>query len=132
MPFLDVSSLLLDPDFAQRLTIERRTDQVGANGRTVQTPQIITPKPIGVVLPVDTAIGGNALERNPDEQHRGAALEIITKFRLQGPAPGFQPDVLVYEGNRYIITIVNTLSKYGAGFIRAECSSMDSVDNPPS
>jgi hypothetical protein len=131
MPLLDVSSLLLDPDFAQPLTIERRTEVVGSNGRATITSQIVLPAPYGVILPVDTAIGGNALERGPDEQHRGAALEVITRFRLQGPSPSFQPDVIVYEGNRYVITIVNTLTKYGAGFIRAECSSMDSVDNPP-
>lgn len=131
MPLIDVSDLLLDPDFAQALTIQRRVEVVGTNGRTTITPTTISPAPFGVILPVDTAIGGNALERGSDQQHRGAALEVITKFRLQGPAPGFQPDVIVYDGNSYVVTIVNTLTRYGAGFMRAECSSMDSVDNTP-
>lgn len=131
MPTLDVSDIILDPMFAERLTIERRPETVGNNGRTTQLPQVITPKPIGVVLPIDTAIGGNALERTPDEQHRGAQLEVHTKFRLRGPSPNYQPDVLVYEGNRYVVTIVNNYSKYGAGFIKAEVTSMDAIDNPP-
>lgn len=131
MPDLDVSELLSDPDFAEFLTVERRTEMVGANGRARKVPTIITPKPVGVVLPVDTAIGGNAMERNPDEQHRGAALEIHTRFRLRGPAPGGEPDVIIRDGNRFVVTIVNDYSRFGRGFMKIECSSMESIDEEP-
>ncbi len=131
MPMLDVSDVLLDPMFAEALTIERRTDDVGSNGRVTSISQIITPQPFGVVVPVDTAIGGNALERTPDEQHRGAALEVYTTFRLRGPSPDGQPDIIIYDGSQYIVTIINTFARFGAGFIKAECSSMNSIDDPP-
>lgn len=131
MPLLDVSELLLDPDFCQPLTIERRTENTGTDGRNHAGLQIITPKPYGVILPVDTAIGGNAMEREPDMEYRGSAIEVITRFRIQGPAPGAHPDVIIHDGSRFVVTIVNSLAQYGAGFIRVEASSMNSVDDPP-
>ena len=128
---LDASEAMTEPLFLQRITIIRRTETIGTNGRAIETPYAITPRPWGVVLPVDTAIGGNALERTPDAQYRGAAFEIHSRFRIRGPSPGYEPDVFFYNGDYYVVTIVNDYSQYGRGFIKAEVSSTDPIDNPP-
>lgn len=131
MPALDVSELLLDPDFAEPLTIQRRVDNVRPNGRNAIAWNTVFPAPYGVVLPKDTALAGNELERAPDGQYRGAALTVHTKFRLRGPSPGYQPDVMVWEGDPYVCTLVNNYSHYGAGFVQAEFTSMPTIDHPP-
>lgn len=134
MADLDVTDLFLDPDFAMTVTVQRRLETVGGGGRSALTVTTFDDV-VAYVVPVDTRIGGNALERGTDEQHRGAALQIITTFRLRGPsqdgADAYQPDVVIYNGDPYIVDVVNDFSKWGAGFIRAELSSMDSVDAPP-
>lgn len=132
MPLLDVSEVLSDPLFTEPMNVYRRTETVGSNGRTVITRTRVRPVPTGVIMPKDSVIGGNAIQRNPDEQHRGSALLIYTQFRLRGPSPGFQPDVVVWNGDDYVVTLVNDYSHYGAGYIQVELSSMTSVDNPPS
>lgn len=130
-PNLDVSELLFDPDFAEVLTIQRRTDDVRPNGRTLVRNTTIFPAPFGVVLPKDTAIGGNEIERAPDGQYRGAALTVHTAFRLRCLSPNNQPDVLIWDGDPYVCTLVNNYSHFGAGFVEAEFTSMSAVDQPP-
>lgn len=133
MPNLDVSDLLLDPDFAEELTIFRRAMTVGSNGRSTLASVEVEPKPWGVVLPVDTAVGGNSMTRSSDAQYRGSAWVIYTQHRLQGPSddPDRYPDVVMIEGDPYVVTIVNAYSKFGAGFMKAEVSSMAAIDNAP-
>lgn len=136
MAAIDVSDLLEDPDFASALAILRRSELVGDNGRTVITETAILPAPMGVVMPKDSVIGGNAIERAPDMQYRGAALLCYTKFRLRGPSldangQEWQPDVVVWNGNRYVVTLINDYAHFGQGYIQAELSSMDGVDEPP-
>lgn len=131
MPDIDVSDLLNDPFAAELLTILRQKETVTQKGRESNTYETITPQPVGVVQPKDTVIGGNEVTREDDKIYRGAALIIHTQFRLRGPAPGYQPDVIVWQGDRYVITLVNNFSRYGAGFIYAEAASQESLDAPP-
>lgn len=135
MPLLDVSELMTDPDFAQRVSVQRRLETVGANGRPTFTTATFK-NVVVVIYPVDTAIGGNALERTDAASYRGAALEIVTKFQLRGPAQvagtNYQPDIVVYNGDPYIVSVMNDFAKFGPGFVRAELNAMSSVDAPPS
>jgi hypothetical protein len=131
VPLLDVSDLLLDPDFSEELTIQRRADTVGDNGRTSKGSIQIVPRPYGVVLPKDTWIGGNELERQPEGQFRGAALTVHSQFRFRSTAQGFQPDILIWNGDPYVCTLVNNYSHYGQGFTEAEFTSISTNDEPP-
>jgi len=133
---LDVNDAF-GPEMMDPLVIDRRLQAVGANGRVVITTTRIDPKPLGVIVPKDSVIGGNFILREPDEQHRGAALVVFTTFRLQGVAAideeavQFQPDVLWFNGDPYVVGLINDFSQWGRGFIQAELSSMASVDYPP-
>lgn len=167
MPALDVSELLTDPDFAERLTVYRVEQMVGDNGRATVVETLISPAPVGVVLSKDTAIGGNELERLPDYQARNVALDVYTRFRLRclstggpieqsgaitfqgagdiqfrgsgdinfygpdSPLRDFQPDEIEWNGDRYLVSLINDYSHYGHGFIHAECVSKVHIDNPP-
>ncbi len=62
----------------------------------------------------------------------GRNLVIVTKFRLRGPAKDgstqYQPDLITWEGDSYVVKTIDPYPQYGAGFIQAIVGSMDSVD----
>ena len=125
MPDLDVSDVLLDPTLADRFIVKRRPATTNEHGRVVTTPEII-PKVIGVV----TAASPTDLDRLDDNQRMGRNLSVVTKFRLRGPATGYQPDIVVWYGNEYVVKDIQPYPQYGVGFIQAIVGSMDSMDNP--
>lgn len=124
-PFLDVSDVLLDPVLAQTFQIKRRTETVGSNGRVSISE--ITHSSIGVIC----MASGNQLSRLDDSQRMGRHLSIVTKFRLQGPTEGKQPDLIYWEGDWFIVQDLDIYTQYGAGFIQAVVGSIDVMDQPP-
>lgn len=124
MPGLDVTDAVSESSFQDSFTVERRAEGM-SKGRA--STSMTTFRPNGVVAPA----GNNDLERLPDDQRMMKTLVVVTQFRLRGPAPGFQPDVIVWEGDRFVVAQVEDFSGYGQGFIKAICTSMDSVDQPP-
>ncbi len=126
MPFLDVASVLLDPDLADTFTVLRRTQTISTGGIASTSP-ILTLPAIGVVAAA-----------TPDDLIRGDATQLMSKsitvdtiFALQGPAPGYQPDVVVWHGDNYVVTHIDDYSNFGAGFVHALCQSIDSIDQGP-
>lgn len=133
MPFLDVSDVTMDPDFAEQLVIYRRAQVINTKGRPTITPVLITPAPIGVVLAQDDL----PLQRGTDQQNLPQLLEVHTPFRLRSaskdPAGGqlYLPDVLIWNSTTFLINRVYNFSHFGFGFIRAACSSTDAIDGIP-
>lgn len=125
MPDLDLTDVLFDPDFADSFIVRRQTDTVGSNGRN--TKAFADTAATGVVTPGPD----NGLAIGSDETHAGKSLTIVTTFRLQGPAPGFQPDLIWWGGDFYKVMKVEDFSHFGSGFVQAEASSIDPVDQPP-
>lgn len=125
MPFLAVPEALFEPDFLDSFTVRRRTETIGSNGRSsVVNADTVT---FGVV----TSGPDNKLERQGDQQHAGKSLTIVTVYRIQGPSPGKQPDLILWGGDYFVVDKVDDYSRYGGGFVQAECSSIDLVDQPP-
>jgi galactose-6-phosphate isomerase len=128
MPFLDVSNVLLDPDFTDTFSVLRREQVIGENGR-VSTTNTTLPA-IGVF----TVAGPNDLERLDDNQRMGQNFVLVTKFRLQGPAKisgnNYQPDQVVWNGNTYVVKDVEPYTRYGAGQIQAIIGAIASVGAP--
>lgn len=125
MPDLDMSDVLVDPMFNDKFDVERRTLTVGNDGigaLSIQTFDDV----IGVVT-----AGKSDLVRDPDQQHMPRTISIVTQFRLRGPAPNTQADVVVWAGNRYVVNLLDNYTRYGPGWVQAECSSMDSIDEAP-
>lgn len=133
MPELDVTDVLLDPLFCEQLTVRRRT-QTLVKGRTTVTPTTVSPAPVGVVLPQNDA----PLQRGPDQQHLPRLLQVHTPFRLRSAsnkADGtveYQPDLIIWNGDTFVVNKVQDFSRYGSGWIQADCSSTDAIDNEPS
>jgi hypothetical protein len=115
MPLLDVSDVLLDPDFFDTLVCTRNVQTVGDDGMATNTS---TDTPfIGVV----TSDSGDILTRMETGSRVKGSILVCTKFRLVESAPGIDADIVTWDGSRYTVTTVNNYSRYGAGFVEAYC-----------
>jgi hypothetical protein len=139
-PLLDVSELLDDPLFVQTAMTVLRRKQVLTKGRSAPAVYQVITGVAASVQPKDTAIGGNFIERTPDMEYRGSNLNVYTKFRLRGvtkqatgdPSDGeYLPDIIVVNGDYFIVALTNDWSHYGAGFMHAEVESTEAVDYAP-
>lgn len=133
MPLLDVSELLSDPLFVETVTVLRRK-QVLVKGRPSITAATI-PNVVGSIQPKDTTIGGNFIERAPDMEYRGSNLLFYTTFRIRGvtkqATDDYLPDVVIWNGDHFLVGLTNDYTHYGAGFMEAELESTEAVDYAP-
>jgi len=120
MPFLDVTEVLLDPDFCDTsLVCHRQIQTTDAHNFPVNTPQDI---PFSGVVTVDRALEARRMEAG---QTIGGAILIVTQFRLTQGQPGLDADVVTYQGRDYRVTYVDPYTAYGAGFVQAHCELMN-------
>lgn len=126
MPHLDVTEILSCPDLADRFDVRRRTETVNDFGESIKGSEVLRNK-IGVI----TSAGANDLQRLPEDQRMGRIMSLITRFPLRGPAPGFQPDEILWTGSTYVVVWVDPYTRYGRGFVQTLICSKDSVDPAP-
>lgn len=117
-PMLDVSDVLLDPMFAQTIVIMRRAQTITTGGLAVDTDTTLNT--IGVVT-----ISGNKYALEPDLEREQDNITVHVRVPLRGPANGYEPDVVVWQGNRYTVVKALDWSQYGAGFYAADCEMLD-------
>ena len=116
MPTLDVSDLVLDPDFATTGLIRVRSSEVvGADGIAVQTPAQTTFT--GVV----TQGSGAVLERLDGSSRARDSILIHTIYPLRESAAGYSADIVIWNGVSYTVSKVNDYSTFGRGFVAATC-----------
>jgi len=117
MPFLDVTDVILDPDFLDTtLTFSRNTQTVGNDGNAVDTPT--TTPFFGVV----TSLNGSVLQRVAEGSHVEDTITIHTPARLIAGQAGFDADIVNWSGLQWTVTNVNSYSTYGRGFVAATCT----------
>jgi galactose-6-phosphate isomerase len=130
MSQLDFSAVLTDPLFLDSYTVIRRTQLMSSSG-IASTTNVSLPHIAGVVYPSDE----NDLKRLPDAQVMAKSLTVITNFTLYGESEAagfeFQPDLVVWNGDSFVVRLIEDWSNYGTGFIKAICTSIDLVDSPP-
>lgn len=119
MPQLDVSDAILDPEFVDEIFITRRPYTVNDNGQVV-----VTPTPMQIVAVV-TQGSAHPLEQKGDAQYSGPVITVHAyQFQLYdavtGKTSSYQPDLIKYVGNVYMVTKVYNWSQYGQGFTMAE------------
>ena len=127
MPWLNPTLALTNPRFCEQFTITRRQEIVNSYGETTTVNSTLLATGV-----VNITFGSNELERGPDEQHQGKSISITTKFRLYGEVVGYQPDLITWHGDTFLVTKIEDYLGFGAGFVQAEARSIDFVDAPPS
>lgn len=116
MAQLDVSDVLLDPDFISKGIDCKRTAVVpGDNGRPKTT--ITNSRFNGVV----TSNDGFKLDRRPDGTVIKGAINIHTRFGLTEGDASHQADEITWQGREYIVSQTLPNTQYGRGFIKAIC-----------
>ena len=122
MATLDVSDVLLCPEFTDNFVIERSVESVSANGRL--TPSTTSIPSFGVVCMANTS----DLARHPELQMIERVLSIVTKTRLQSAVSRAQPDIIIWRGDNYVVKAVDPYPQYGQGFYQVLAASIDLMD----
>ena len=116
MALLDVSEILLDPDFMDiGLTCTRSVQTVGDNGRPSVT-ETVTPF-AGVV----TSDKGDILERLAGAERKKGSILIHTIFQLTAGSGDTAADIVTWRGKQYTVSNVNDYAHFGRGFVCATC-----------
>lgn len=115
MALLDVSDVLLDPDFADSLVCERLAQNVGDDGIAVNTAKVH--RFAGVV----TNDSGDKLSRISSGERVEGNIVVHSVFRLQDGSSGMTADVVTWRGRRFTVVSVNDWSHFGRGFTAAKC-----------
>lgn len=116
MALLDVTDVLLDPDFMDAgLLCNRMTQTVDDNGRAANA---VTQTRFAAVVTSDK---GDILHRNADGSRIIGSITLHTPFRLMDGAAGQDADEIVWQGRTYTVVSVNDYSHFGRGFVCATC-----------
>jgi len=126
MAELDVSELMSDPDFISPFQVIRSGETIDVHGRTLLAPQP-TKKIFGVIFP----ISARTMNMLADAINVNGAIEIYTKFRLEGSSKTTQADTVFWQNNTYVVANVQSLTHFGLGFVHAVCQLKDLVAAAP-
>ena len=119
MPTLDVSDVLLSPEFYDpNLWYRRNAQTVDNDGFTTNTP---LRQQFGGVVTVDRSLEARRMQSG---QVIAGAILVITQTRLISGKTGLDSDIVEYEGADYRVTFVDPYTRYGAGFVQAHCELM--------
>lgn len=116
MPNLDVSDVLLDPDFMTTDLICNRIQVVPQQNGTANTSLQSTPF-AGVV----TTNNGLNMDRREDGTLIKGAINIHTQFNLTSGDSSTRADEIQWRGKTYIVSQVLSNAHFGQGFVKAVC-----------
>ena len=121
--------VVLDPLISDKFNIIRRTETVSSvNGRS-STTNVTTNNVCGVV---DMFSDRELIrEQFPEMQYATNVISIVCKKKLQTAVTGFQPDLVVWRGDNYVVQKCSPYPQFGSGFYQATCSSIDLTDASP-
>jgi galactose-6-phosphate isomerase len=130
MPLMDMSAALAETQFQDSFTVVQR-QQVVSNAGIGSMVATNFPNVSGVVYPSDE----NDLQRLPDYSIQMKAFTVFTQFALRGESEAedeeFEPDILLWNGDSFLVRTIEDYSNFGAGFVKAICTSTDYVDQAP-
>ncbi len=115
MAQIDVSDLLLDPDFVNPLTLIHRAPVVNGFGenKLVETCE----ETVGSVQPAS----GKTIQRLPDALRVANVSSFWIKAGIVADSTCAYPDVISFNGKRYAVQTVNDWSNWGAGWVEGTC-----------
>lgn len=125
MPQLDVSWVVTDPMLADSFSVTRRQETIGATGRSTVTPTVFN-NLVGVVTQGEPS----TLQRADDSQQVPRVISIVTKFAARGAVTGYQPDLITWNGQDYLVTNCLPYNRFGAGFYEVIAASENAMDPP--
>lgn len=125
MALIDVSELMVDPDFADEIQIVRSIQSVDATGLAQRAQQ--TYDAIGVVQ----AGSGDQLELLPESQRTKSNMTVYTQFQLQEATDTTEADVVLWQGKSYRVMVTSQWTNWGGGYTQATCQLIDLLLSSP-
>lgn len=112
---VDISELLLDPDFVQPLVLIKRNACVDSFGQNQlkEVPCDI----VGIVQP----ISGKTLQRLPNEFKVANIQSFWVQEKLVSDSREKYPDTIIKNGKRFTVQFVFDWSDWGAGWTEGTC-----------
>lgn len=122
MPLIDVNDVILDADVAGEAFVVIRREEIIEQGlaKTIPTEA----QAYGNIQPA----GDNELMREADFDTQTQSIDVYTPYRLRGAgqdAAGvpYKPDLILWQGDTYIVQTVEEWTQYGRGYIKAHCTA---------
>lgn len=115
MALIDVSDMLLDPDFINSVSLIHRTASVDSFGKnqlvetTVNTFGSVQPAPVKDV------------QRLPDSLRLQDVRKFWIKAEILSDGSAQYPDLIAFKGNRYQVISTEPWLNYGNGFNTGLC-----------
>lgn len=131
MPYIDVTDVLVSLDIAcQEFYVLRRRETVNEHGESVKDVETIGPL-TGACQP----LGDNSMVREEAYTTQNNGLSVWSTFRMYSTSrtndgTTYQPDLILYDGNTYLVKTLNDWTAWGAGFTQADCIAFAYVPAP--
>lgn len=116
MALIDVSDIVLDPDFTSAMQIIHRTATVNTKGENVITEKLPI-QTVGSIQP----ISGKTLMRVPEALRSENLRSFWTKTPIIADKHGVYTDILVFGCERFQVKHVFDWTNFGAGFTEGLC-----------
>lgn len=115
MAQIDVSDLLLDPDFVDKVYLIHRKPIVGSNGLNKLIEE--SEETVGSVQPAS----GKTLQRLPDSLRIQNVSSFWIKAGIVADSNCDYPDVIKFNNKRYIVQQVSDWMNFGQGWVCGVC-----------
>lgn len=115
MALIDVSDLLLDPDFVNQVSLVHRTSTVGTNGKNTLVENTV--QTIGSVQPAPA----KDIQRLPDTLRMSDVRKFWIKAEILADGSSQYPDIIVFQGKRFQVINTEPWLNYGAGWNAGLC-----------
>jgi len=120
------SQVVLDPLLADKFSRVRRAETISVVTGRSSVASVQTDNLIGVVTmykDIETI-----RTEFPEVQFSTRVINVVTKANLQAAIAGYQPDLVIWRGDNFIVLQVSPYPQYGSGFYEAVCMSIDLAD----
>lgn len=112
---IDITDLLVDPDFVSPLTLIHRKSCVNNHGdNELQEIGIGT---VGSVQPAS----GKTLQRLPEAFRVANVMSFWVKGKIVSDGSCAYPDIISYKGSRYAVQVIFDWMNWGAGWCEGTC-----------
>lgn len=116
MARIDVSDLLVDPDFIDRLILIKRASTINEYGE-----HVISETTCNIRASVQ-GMRTEDIERLPEGARLHDMITVYYRGELYPERLNGYADVVVWQGKRYqVVTVDENFINFGAGFTRALC-----------
>ena len=115
MANIEVTELLVDPDFVDPMTVVTRFPVVNGLGETSLREE--TQNSFGCVEP----ISGKDVEKIPEALRTSDVRTFWFRGTIEASAPGKYSSIIVFAGKRFQVKAVSDWANFGAGYTSGFC-----------